>query len=158
MNHGRRPATADPARFLLVPALAVAAVAIGCLPSSGRGGAPLATGEGSAAPANTTSPRPTGPTPVPSFAVPTPTPYPTFLVVVVARGDSLNTIAHRFGTTARSIAFWNRATYPSLDPDSPRYRPGLLQIGWTLALVPNVVVDEDELPADSPAAADSAAP
>ena len=25
-----------------------------------------------------------------------------------ATGDSLNTIAHRFGTTARSIAFWNR--------------------------------------------------
>ena len=65
-------------------------------------------------------------------------------------GDSLNTIAHRFGTTARSIAFWNRATYPSLDPDSATYRPGLVKIGWTLLLIPNDVVDEDAIPGPDP--------
>jgi hypothetical protein len=92
---------------------------------------------------------PTGPTPRPSFVPPTPTPAPTFLVYVVARGDNLNTIAHKFGTTARSLAFWNRATYPTLDPDAPGYRPDLLQVGWTLLLVPDIVVNEDELPAPS---------
>ncbi|MEO5940823.1 MAG: LysM domain-containing protein, partial [Candidatus Limnocylindrales bacterium] len=78
---------------------------------------------------------------------------PTFLVHVVAAGESLNTIAHRFGTTARSIAFWNRSTYPSLDPDSTGYRPDLLKVGWTLFLIPNAVVDEQDLrePSTDPA-------
>jgi hypothetical protein len=107
------------------------------------------------------SPSPTGPTrPTPrtSFVRPTPTPAPTFLVYIVVKGDSLNSIAHHFGTTARSIAFWNRATYPSLDPESARYRPGLLKIGWTLFLVPNLEVDEQELPGPStdPVASDPA--
>jgi hypothetical protein len=74
---------------------------------------------------------------------------PTFLVYVVAAGDSLNTIAHKHGTTARSIAFWNRATYPSLDPESSGYKPGLLQVGWTLMVIPNAVFDEQELPEPS---------
>ena len=77
---------------------------------------------------------------------PTPTPVPTFLVYTVRTGDSLNTIAHRFGTTARSIAFWNREVYPSLDPMSAAYKPNRLDIGWTLFLIPNDVVDEQELP------------
>ncbi|HEX2754754.1 MAG TPA: LysM domain-containing protein [Candidatus Limnocylindrales bacterium] len=88
----------------------------------------------------------TAPTARPPIVRPTPTPAPTFLVYVVKSGDSLNTIAHRFGTTARSIAFWNRSTYPSLDPESPGYRPNLLKLGWTLFLVPNDVVDEQDLP------------
>ena len=143
-------------------AVLVAAVAIGCLPSGGRGARSDSTAGGSAAggsaaPAISGSPRPTGPTPVPSFVPPTPTPYPTFMVYVVVRGDSLNTIAHRFGTTARSLAYWNRSTYPSLDPDSPKYKPGVLQVGWTLFLVPNLEVNEDELPADTPSA-DASAP
>ncbi len=77
---------------------------------------------------------------------PTPTPAPTFLVYVVASGDSLNTIAHKYGTSARSIAFWNRATYPSLDPESASYRPDLLKLGWTLFLIPNVILTDDEAP------------
>ncbi|HEY3164294.1 MAG TPA: LysM domain-containing protein [Candidatus Limnocylindrales bacterium] len=137
--------------WFIVAAL-VAAVAIGCLPSGGRGArSEPAAGVATAAPI-TPSPTPSGPTPVPSFVPPTPTPYPTFMVYVVARGDSLNTIAHKFSTTARSLAFWNRSTYPTLDPESPKYRPSLLQVGWTLFLVPNLVVNEDELPADSPSA------
>jgi hypothetical protein len=140
-----------PAATLLqvIGAAAIAAVALGCLPSGSRGSRSDTVTDESTIPTATESPRPTGPTPVPSYAIPTPTPYPTFLVYVVVRGDSLNTIAHKFGTTARSLAFWNRTTYPSLDPDSPSYKPGLLKVGWTLALVPNLVVDEDELPADT---------
>jgi hypothetical protein len=80
---------------------------------------------------------------------PTPTPAPTFLVYTVASGDNLNSIAHRFGTTARSIAFWNRATYPTLDPEGPNYKPGLLQVGWTLRVIPNAVFDEQDLPEPS---------
>ena len=96
------------------------------------------------------------PTPRPPIVPPTPTPAPTFFVYTVAPGDSLNTIAHRYGTTARSIAFWNRATYPSLDPLSPTYKPGLVKIGWTLFLIPNDVVDEDALPEPSADASDPA--
>ena len=125
-----------------------AVVAAGCIESVARSGAPSA---GSAAPARATAtPGPTVPTPIPSFVRPTPTPLPTFLAYVVKTGDNLNTIAHRFGTTGRSIAYWNRATYPSLDPEAPNYKPNLVRIGWTLVLIPNVVVDEQTLPEPTP--------
>ena len=63
---------------------------------------------------------------------PTPTPQPTFFVYTVASGDSLDVIAKHFGTTGRSIAYWNRATYPSLDPDSGSTGPNYIEVGWTL--------------------------
>ena len=49
-------------------------------------------------------------------------------------------------TTARSIAYWNRATYPSLDPESGSYRPNDIKVGWTLALIPKPEVDPENLP------------
>jgi LysM domain len=138
-------------------AVLIAASAAGCLPSGTRGeGSGGAASGASAQPTISASPTRSGPTPRPPIIPPTPTPRPTFLVYVVAKGDSLNTIAHRFGTTARSIAFWNRSTYPSLDPESAGYRPGLLKLGWTLFLVPNDVVDEEDLPEPSLSAADPA--
>jgi hypothetical protein len=91
-----------------------------------------------------------GPTPVPTFVRPTPTPAPTFTAYVVKSGDNLNTIAHRYGTTARSIAFWNRGTYPSLDPEAAGYRPDVVRLGWTLVLIPNVKFDEQTLPGPTP--------
>jgi len=108
-----------------------------------------------------TSPRPTtierppdkpsaAPTGSPSFVRPTPRPSPTFLVYEVRAGDTLTSIARQFGTTARSIAYWNRARYPSLDPDSPTYQPGLIKVGWLLLVIPIAVVDEDELPDPTP--------
>jgi hypothetical protein len=67
----------------------------------------------------------------------------------------LTSIARQFGTTARSIAYWNRARYPSLDPDSATYEPGLIRVGWLLLLIPTAVVDEEELsdPAPTPSSA-----
>ena len=108
-----------------------------------------------------TSPRPTtieqppdepsaAPTSSPSFVRPTPRPSPTFLAYEVRAGDTLTSIARQFGTTARSIAYWNRTRYPSLDPDSPTYQPGLIKVGWLLFLIPTAVVDEDELPELTP--------
>jgi hypothetical protein len=96
----------------------------------------------------TATPRPTpaGPTPTPSFVRPTPTPQPTFLAYTVVSGDSLDKIATRFGTSGRSIAYWNRATYPSLDPESGAYRPNDIKIGWTLLLIPHKEVDPENLP------------
>jgi nucleoid-associated protein YgaU len=126
--------------------LILVAVVAGCLPSST--GASSSAG-GSRPPAVETAtpiPVPSGPSPSPSFVRPTPTPMPTFMTYVVRRGDSLNTIAHRFGTKARSIAFWNRATYPSLDPESSRYKPNSIQVGWTLVLIPGVIFDENAIP------------
>jgi hypothetical protein len=138
-------------------AVLIAASIAGCLPGGARGEASGVAGSGASQPTINASPTLSAPTPRPPIIPPTPTPRPTFLVYVVARGDSLNTIAHKFGTTARSIAFWNRSTYPSLDPESARYRPDLLKIGWTLVLVPNDVVDEQDLPEPSSSGADPAA-
>ena len=100
------------------------------------------------APSDVASSIPASPTPPPSpsFVRPTPTPLPTFLVYVVRRGDTLSSIADGFGTTAQSVAYWNRAMYPSLDPDSRRYDPNTIQVGWTLRLIPNAEVDPEDLP------------
>jgi hypothetical protein len=120
----------------------------GCIPTAAGSNSPA---DGSGPPASPSPvPAPTGPTPIPSFARPTPTPGPTFLVYVVKTGDSLERIADQFGTTGRSIAYWNRGTYPSLDPEAPSYKPNLIRIGWILVLIPNVVVDEQTLPQPTP--------
>jgi hypothetical protein len=121
-----------------------------CLPATGRadGSGPGEVGSESSQVASVVPPE-TGPLTSPSFVRPTPTPLPTFLVYTVARGDNLGTIAKRYGTTARSIAFWNRATYPTLDPEGRDYRPNVLQVGWTLVLIPNAVFDEQTLPEPS---------
>lgn len=138
---------------LAAAAVVLGIVALGCLPPSSRGsagspGAPDAQGSGSAASVAPTGT--TGPTPRPSFVPPTPTPGPTFRVHVVGDGESLTTIARLYGTTPRSIAFWNRATYPSLDPESPGYSPNLLKVGWTLQVIPDHIVDSDGELAPSP--------
>lgn len=91
------------------------------------------------------------PSPSPSFVRPTPNPSPTFVVHVVSGGETLTSIARLYGTTARSIAFWNRDRYPSLDPDSDVYEPDRIVVGWTLQLIPTEVVVEDELPMPTPA-------
>ena len=69
-------------------------------------------------------------------------PSPSFFVYAVVRGDSLLSIARRYGTSGRSIAYWNRDTYPSLDPDSKDYSPNRIEIGWKLKLIPNVTLDD----------------
>lgn len=102
---------------------------------------PTATGP-TMTPAATLAPG--GPTPSPSFVRPTPTPLPTFLTYVVKAGDTLTSIAKAHGTTARSIAFWNRTRHPSLDPDAPDYEPDRIRIGWILQLIPGMEIEEDE--------------
>lgn len=100
----------------------------------------------------TPSPSPTPIAASPSFVRPTPTPEPTALAYVVAPGDTLTAIARRFGTTARSIALWNRGTYPSLDPQSADYSPDSIQAGWTLSIIPGIAIDIQDVPAPSPTA------
>lgn len=116
--------------FVLVAAACLIAIA-GCLPASVR---PTPT------PASMASTREPAATPAPtqtaSPARPTPVSAPTFLLYTVVRGDTLVGLGRRFGTTGRSIAYWNRAAYPSLDPESPAYRPDLLQAGWVLQVLP----------------------
>lgn len=97
------------------------------------------------------------PTASPSFVRPTPTPVPTFLAYRVKAGDTLNEIARTYETTTRSIAYWNRATHRSLDPESPTYDPNRIEIGWTLLIIPRAVVDDAEAPA-LPTASPSLAP
>lgn len=130
----------------LIGLILAAVVVAACLPDAVGPSRPPA---GSTTSIATASPGPTGPTPIPSFVPPTPTPMPSFVVHTVVRGDSLTSIARRFGTTGRSIAFWNRATYPSLDPDSPTYSPNRIEVGWKLSLIPGVKLDDDDLPEPS---------
>jgi len=99
-----------------------------------------------APPTPTPVPTPAGPTPTPSFVRPTPTPQPTFLIYTVHSGDSLEAIAKKHGTSVLSIAYWNRAAYPTLDPESAGYKPNFVGVGWTLRLIPNSVVDPENLP------------
>ena len=124
-----------------------------CLPPSVR---PTPT------PGPTPTPSPTPlPTPSPTPAPPTPTPAPTFAQYTVVRGDTLLSIAKRFQTTGRSIAYWNRDRYPGLDPESADYDPDTLQRGWVLMILPgqeyHPPMDEGETPdptvEPSPAAA-----
>ena len=140
----RADATKQATPLVLLALVAVVAVA-GCLPTGTRGTAGRQGGNGG--PARSTgvssSGGPSGPSQSPSFVPPTPTPAPTFAVYTVSRGDSLNSVAKKYATTARSLAFWNRASYPSLDPESAGYAPDRLQVGWTLLLIPGLVYDEE---------------
>jgi nucleoid-associated protein YgaU len=119
-------------------------------------------GVASSAPAASPAPTAGGSTPVPSaspsFVRPTPNPSPTFLVYEVRRGDTLTAIAREFGTTARSIAYWNRDQYPSLDPDAAGYEPDRITVGWNLRLIPTAVFDEEELLDATPSPGASAPP
>ncbi len=101
---------------------------------------------GAATPSARPPATPAGPTPSPSFRRPTPTPRPTFLAYRVRTGDTLTSIARQFGTSTESLAYWNRATYPSLDPESADYDPNDIRVGWTLLLVPGKEVDPEDLP------------
>jgi hypothetical protein len=141
-----------PVLVRLAAAVVVATVSAACVPAPV--GRITSTPEASAATSNLpvagSSSTGVGPTGAPSFVRPSPMPSATFLVYEVAAGDSLTSIARLFGTTARSIAYWNRAHYPSLDPESSTYEPNRIETGWTLQLIPTEVVDEDELPDPTP--------
>ncbi len=120
-----------PMRHHLAAAVALVVVAAslgGCLQMASRPTpTPLPT------PLPSPSPLPT-PTPTPGPA--TPTPMPTFTTYTVRPGDSLTSIARKFRTTPRSLAYWNRDTYRSLDPESAKYAPNNLQVGWVLKVLP----------------------
>jgi hypothetical protein len=128
-----------------VAASLVAVIATACVPqpANRRTQPPIAA---SAVPASE-PPAPTPATPSPSltFSRPTATPQPTFLAYRVRSGDTITSIARDHETSVRSIGYWNRVTYPSLDPDSSRYNPDNLRVGWTLLLIPGVEVDPDEI-------------
>jgi hypothetical protein len=110
----------------------------------------LGTGTASAPPSGGPFASPTPPQP--TFVRPTPSPQPSFASYVVKSGDTLNSIARRFRTTARSIAWWNRGEFPSLDPESGRYNPNNLKVGWVLRVLPDSVVDDNNPPPEQTAA------
>lgn len=139
------------AAALAVVVLALAAIVI--LPGLFGGSGPGPSGSQAAAGSATPSASPTGV--APTFVRPTPSPLPTFTTYFVRAGDTLNSIATAFRTTARSIAWWNRGPYPSLDPESQDYDPDRLELGWVLVLLPNSEVDENNPPTASPGPAES---
>ncbi len=115
-------------RRLVLAILAVLVVTAGCLPAAVR---PTPT----PVPTPTPSPSPP-PTPSPTPGPPTPAPTPTFLRHTVVRGDTLTSLARKYGTSGRSIAYWNRDQFPSLDPESADYQPDNLKRGWVLRILP----------------------
>ncbi len=135
---GRRPLAAARSTLALV---AVAIVMTGCAtPAASTSIAPPASAPGSAAPSGSPAAgadRPYRPTPAPA---------PTLTAYVVRVGDTLAELAARFGTTVDSLAYWNRARYPTLDPESRTYAPNRIEIGWRLDYVPGQVVDPENPP------------
>ena len=89
--------------------------------------------------------------PSPTEAEPTGSPGPTFLIHVVKAGENLTSIAVRYKTHPRSVAYWNRDTYPSLDFESPTYKPDHVEVGWRLRILPGVIL-ADPLPTRRPSA------
>ena len=136
--------------WLATAGITIVVVIGACIPTGARVPTPAPTppgADGSGALASVSpSPSPSGPSARPSFIYPTPTPLPTFFIYGVRPGDTLTSIARQHGTTARSISFWNRGRYPSLDPDSPTYSPNRIEVGWELLLIPDVELDPEELP------------
>lgn len=130
---------------LLAASLVLAVLSVAC----GLGDLPTRAPR-SAAPE---TPGPTAsPTSIPSPTAttsPTPRPLPTPLVYKVKAGDSLLSIAKKFKTSARSIAFWNRAKYKSLDPESPKYDPNRIEIGWLLTITPGVKQEDGGPPSEA---------
>jgi peptidoglycan/xylan/chitin deacetylase (PgdA/CDA1 family) len=134
----RRPRAHAGSRVALAVALTLLLVACGSTAS------PSPSPSASTSPSPASSPAPS-PSPVPSLS-PTPVPSPTPLTYTVKPGDTLTSIARAHATTARSIAYWNRATHPSLDPDSPDYAPDTIVAGWILTLWPGQTVDDASPP------------
>ena len=150
--------------WLATAGIALVVLIGACIPTGARVPTPVPTTADAGGPGALASPprspAPSGPSVRPSFIYPTPTPLPTFFIYQVRPGDTLTSIARQHGTTARSISFWNRQRYPSLDPDSPTYSPNRIEVGWELLLIPDVELDPEDLlePSPSPSAATSASP
>ena len=129
--------------------IAVALSAGACLPSGLRPtSAPVI-------PTPTIPPTPAPPTPTPA---PTPVPSPTFMLYTVVAGDSLVSLATRFNTTGRSIAYWNRDRYPTLDQESATYDPNRLEKGWIIRILPGGQYTVPMGPGDSPEPTDTPTP
>jgi hypothetical protein len=143
---GRPPLGNASAASFLVLLLVVACVP---QPAGRRTAPPIAASAAVTQPPVSASP----PSPSPSltFSRPTATPRPTFLAYRVRSGDTITSIARKHDTTERSIGYWNRDTYPTLNPESNRYNPNDIRVGWTLLLIPGVEVDPDEITPPPPA-------
>ncbi len=142
----------------LLPVLALAGLLAAACAVPSYGDAPGSPAPSSSAPARASPDAlPSASTPSRPFR-PTPAPAPTFATHTVRPGDSLIALARRFGTTPESLAYWNRARYPSLDPESPAYRPERIEVGWQLAYLPGEVVDPESLPPASGAPTEEPGP
>ena len=121
-------------------------IGMACVPQpAGRRTAPPIAATASGVTLRPASASPPGPSPSLTFSRPTATPQPTFLAYRVRSGDTITSIAKKHNTTARSLGYWNRDTHPTLNPDSSRYNPNDIRVGWTLLLIPGVEVDPDEI-------------
>ena len=135
-----RPGIASAASFLAL------LLVVACVPQpAGRQTTPPIAASATTVMQPHLSASPPSPSPSLTFSRPTATPRPTFLAYQVRSGDTITSIARKHDTTERSIGYWNRHEHPTLDPESNRYNPNDIRVGWTLLLVPGVEVDPDEI-------------
>jgi peptidoglycan/xylan/chitin deacetylase (PgdA/CDA1 family) len=153
----RGPSWVTPRLAALLAGVLAVVVALALIVPGLRLGGPGGPG-GSPPPTGTAVAGSVGPSPSRTFVRPTPTPQPTPLIYFVKSGDSLISIALEFGTTARSIGFWNRDRYPTLDPESEAYDPNRIGVGWTFTIVPKTVYDEEAAGSSSPSLAPTPLP
>jgi len=135
----------------LVAATLVTLLVAGCQ-LLGTADSPGASSEAASAAPSASAPTPT---PRQTVSLPEATPLPAFTLYAVRGGDSLLSIAARFGTSPLSLSYWNRDRYPTLDPDTTTYAPDRIEVGWRLRLIPGVEVDPEDflpLPSESPSA------
>ena len=148
-----RPGIASAASFLAL------LLVMACVPQpAGRRTLPPIAASAAVVTLPPVTPSPTGPSPSLTFSRPTATPRPTFLAYRVRSGDTITSIARTHDTTERSIGYWNRDEHPTLDPESSRYNPNDIRVGWTLLLIPGVEVDPDEITPPPTAPSASSAP
>jgi peptidoglycan/xylan/chitin deacetylase (PgdA/CDA1 family) len=137
--------------LVLALAIVAALVLAGVLgvPGNVADASPSASPTLAASPSAAASPTATA-SATPSFVRPTPTAGPAFVLHTVVPGDTLSSIARQYETTGRSIAYWNRDAYPSLDPESEGYEPDRIEVGWILRLMPGVELEPGSEPTRSP--------
>jgi hypothetical protein len=145
---GRERSLLDSPLLSVALVLVVVGVVAGILLVPGLLGTAVPAPSGGAL--SSSQPSATAPAGAPTFVRPTPSPLPTFSSHVVRSGETLTSIAKSLRTTARSLAWWNRGAYPTLDPQSAAYDPNHLQLGWILVALPGTVVDENNPPTPSP--------
>ena len=140
--------------FPSIAALCVALLLAACGPAvSASPSIPAAPSTGSSGGAVTQSPDASPSSSEGPSAAPSAEPTPEGTTYAVVAGDTLSSIARRFGTTVEQLQAWNAGRYPSLVDD-----PGTITVGWILLVAAEPDVTPQPTPAATPTPASTPTP